>query len=119
MKLCRIINSEQSIASFMIGVDKTEMTYEEYIDWSDYLERALNVGNYQAIVFYGNDYLEQLKISDGGYLFDISDKSIKLAKGKTKEDLDAEVMAYMDVDTLLAVIDAIEAYQKEGEGLGK
>ena len=119
MKQYRIINPGQSIASFMIGFEKNEMTYDEYNEWSEYLKNTLTTGNVQAFVYYGKNYLDQLKHEDAGFLFDFGDKSIKIASGKTTTDLDQYVMSYMDVDTLLAVLDAVDSYQKEGEGLGK
>ena len=119
MKICRSISSEQSIASFMMGFEKEEMTYDEYNEWSDHLEKTLTTGNVQAKVYYGSRYLQELEHSDAGYLFDFGNKSIKLASGKTIDDLDQDVLSYMDVDTLLAILDAIETYQKAGDGLGK
>ena len=119
MKLYRTINSAQSIASFMAGFKKKEMSYEEYNEWSDYLEKSLTTGNVQAKVFYGPNYLQELDREDGGHLFNFGNKSITLAPGKKTSDLDLEVLSYMDVDTLLAIIDAIELYQKESECLGK
>ena len=38
-------------------------------------------------------------------------ESINLAKGKTINDLDYEVMSNMEIDTLLEIVDAIDNYQ--------
>lgn len=119
MKQYRVVSSEQSIASFMVGLEKDEMTYNEYNEWSDYLERALTTENIQAKVYYGAEYLDELRHVDNGYLFNFGDKSIKLSRNKTIESLDLEVLSYIEVDTLLAIIDAIDAYQKDGAGLNK
>ena len=119
MKQYRVISSEQSIASFMVGFEKDEMTYDEYNEWSDYLEQALTTENIQAKVYYGANYLDELKSADNGYLFNFGDKSIKLSQNKTIDSLDFEVLSCIEVETLLAIIDAIDAYQKDGAGLGK
>lgn len=115
MKQYRYITSEQSIASYMLGFNTNEMTYDQYNEWSDYLEKKLTTGNIQAKVYYSSNDLMELERQDKGYLFNIGNKSITLARGKTLDHLDYEVMSYMDVDTLLAVIDAIDAYQKENQ----
>ena len=119
MKQFRIINSEQSIASYMICFDTKEMTYDKYNEWSEYLKKTLTTGNVQAMVYYGKNYLDQLKREDCGFLFDFDDQSIKIASGKTQTDLDQYVMSFVDVDTLLAIIDAADAYQRESECLSK
>ena len=118
MKQYRVITSAQSIASFMVGFEKDQMTYEEYNEWSNYLENALTKDNYEAKVFYGKQYLDELEKAEGGYLFSFGDKSIKIAQGKTIDDLDQEVLAYMDVDTILSILDAVEAYPNEKENGG-
>lgn len=115
MKQYRIITSEQSIASYMVGLNTKEMTYDQYNDWSEYLEKKLTTGNIQAKVYYGKNELAELERQDRGNLFVLGNRSITLARDKTLDHLDYQVMSYMDVDTLLAVIDAIEAYQKESQ----
>ena len=119
MKNYRYINSEQSIASFMVGFEREEMTYGEYNEWSDYLQKALTTHEYEAVVYYGKNYLDELEKKPGDRLFTLGEISIKLARGKSLEDLDYKVMSYIDVETLLAILDAVDAYKKENEDLTK
>ena len=119
MKQYRLIDTEESIASFMVGFEKREMTYEEYNDWSAYLQEALTNDKYEASVYYGKEFLTELEHDDCGYLFNFGDKSINLAKGRTFDDLDSQVLAFLDADTLMAIVDAVDSYQKEDAGLSK
>ena len=119
MKQNRYINSEQSIASFMVGFEREEMTYGEYNEWSDYLEKALTTDTHQAVVFYGANYLDELDRKPGERFFNFGEISIKLARNKSLEDLDYKVMSYIEVETLLAILDAVDAYKKENDELGK
>ena len=95
------------------------MTYSEFNNWSQYLERILTKKGYQAIVFYGKRYLEELQREDDGFLFNIGDSSIRLADGKTKHDLDEHVLSYVDSDVLMTLLDAPARYTqaKESEEL--
>jgi len=112
MKGYRFINTMQSIASFMAGFETDRISYGEYNTWCEYLQKALTTKEYRAIVYYGNRYLEELKREDDGFLFDIGDYSIKLAKGRTKEDLDKYVLDYVEVDVVLKMLDAVEKFKR-------
>ena len=111
MKGYRFINTMQSVASFMVGFETNRMTYNEYNDWCKYLQKELTTKEYRAIVYYGNRYLDELKREDNGFLFDIGDYSIKLAKGRTKSDLDKYVLAYVEADVVLKMLDAAEKFK--------
>ena len=112
MKRYRFINLKQSIASYMVGFQTNRMTHSELNDWSQYLEKVLTTDDYQAIVFHGKRYLDELQKEDDGFLFNIGDNSIKLADGKTKHDLDEHVLSYVDADILLAMLEAPNYYKR-------
>ena len=115
MKGYRFINAKQSIASYMVGFGTNKMSYSEFTNWSQYLEKVLTTKDYQAIVFYGKRYLDELQREDDGFLFDIGDYSIKLAKGKSKKDLDDHVLSYVEVETLIELLNAPKGYKKKNE----
>lgn len=112
MKRYRFINLKQSIASYMVGFQTNRMTHSELNDWSQYLEKVLTTDDYQAIVFHGKRYLDELQKEDDGFLFNIGDNSIKLADGKTKHDLDEHVLSYVDANVLLAMLEAPDYYKR-------
>ena len=112
MKRYRFINLKQSIASYMVGFQTNRMTHSELNDWSQYLEKVLTTDDYQAIVFHGKRYLDELQKEDDSFLFNIGDNSIKLADGKTKHDLDEHVLSYVDANVLLAMLEAPDCYKR-------
>lgn len=115
MKGYRIISAEQSIASYMIGFETNTITYDEYNNWSQYLQEVLTTKYYQAIVFHSKTHLDELAREDGGFLFDIGNCLIKLAKGKSKHHLDEYVLSHVKSDILLGMLAAADAYKKEKE----
>lgn len=112
MKGYRFINAKQSIASYMIGLKTNRLTYDEFSNWSKYLEKVLTTKDYQVIVFYSQRYIDELKREDDGFLFKFGDHSIRLADGKTKGHLDEHVLSYVDGDILLAMLKASNDYKK-------
>lgn len=112
MKRYRFLNLKQSIASYMVGFQTDRMTHSELNDWSQYLEKVLTTDDYQAIVFHGKRYLDELQKEDDGFLFNIGDNSIKLADGKTKHDLDEHILSYVDANVLLAMLEAPDYYKR-------
>ena len=117
MRGYRFINTMQSIASFMVGFETNRISYEEYNEWCKYLQKSLTTKEYRAIVYYGNRYLDELKREDEGFLFDIGDYSIKLAKGRTKEDLDKYVLDYVEASVVLKMLDAADRYKTKNKEL--
>lgn len=115
MKRFRYISAEQSIASYMVGFKTNRISYPEFNRWSCYLQDLLTTEDYQAIVFYGKRYIDELQREDDGFLFDIGDYSIKLAKGKSKKDLDDHVLSYVEVETLIELLNAPKGYKKKNE----
>lgn len=116
MKKYRYIHAKESIASYMVGFDTNTMSIADYTNWSQYLANTLTTDKYETIVFYGKRYLDELKHEDDGFLFDISDASIKLAKDKTKKDLDEHILAYVDADKLIDLLHAPEGYNQSPTG---
>ena len=116
MKQNRFISSEQSIASFMIGFETDEMTYEEYNQWSEYLERYLSTKNVQVKVCYGSNYLQELECEDG-CLFKFDEDAIKLAKGKTLHDLDFKVFSFVAGTTVIPLFVQIKKNYLTGKSI--
>ena len=116
MKKYRYIHTNESIASYMVGFHTNTMTMADYVNWSQYLATKLTTDKYETIVFYGKRYLDELRQDDDGFLFDISEETIKLAKDKTKKDLDEHILAYVDADKLIDLLHAPEGYNQNPTG---
>ena len=117
MKAYRFINTKVSIASFMVGNNTNKMTYSDLYDWSVYLGKKLSNEDCKTIVFFGKEYIDELKRDDDGFLFEFGENTIKLAKYKGKYDLDKHVFAYVDADLLLDLFKAQESYNKKNNEL--
>ncbi|MBE7073773.1 MAG: hypothetical protein E7379_01630 [Clostridiales bacterium] len=115
MRKCRFIDAKQSIASYMVGFHKREMTFLEFNKWSSYLEKRLSNNDCQTIVLCGKRYLDELKREDCYNLFNIGRETIRLAENKTKRDLDMQIFSYIEVDTLLDLLDAPNGYEVDRE----
>lgn len=115
MKEYWFIDAKLSIASYMVGFETSKLTYAEFNKWSAYLQKKLSTQQRQTIVFFGKNYLDELKREDGGFLFDIGKGIISLAEGKSKHHLDEHILSYVDVDKLLALLEAPKGFENEEE----
>ena len=111
----RFIPIKQLVATCMVGLGKNKITYSELNVWAEYLKKSLSTESYKTITIFGQKNIDELRITDNGFLFRVGEYSIKLADGKTKKDLDEHILSYTDTDVLEATFRAPKDYKKNAK----
>ena len=109
----RYLELKEIIASYMYGFDVSQMTDAEIAEWAQFLEMHLTSDESKLIALYGQEYKKELFVEmarEDDPIFKVCSGGVLLEADKHVRVLDEKVLALMNVETLIGVLDAPKAY---------